>query len=521
MKTIIKIGLAIMLFLAAATAGFFYAGHRTGGMSGMDDEMSMDSTSGEGEVLYWVAPMDANFRRDAPGKSPMGMDLIPVYANATGSMNKDEVTVSAAVQQSLGVRTALAKVAPLTQRLNTVGMVSWDQNTLSMLHPRVEGWLERFHIASAGDRVKRGEVLYEVYSPKLVSAQREYLTARASGNRGLSNASRERLLALGVTAAQVREIERRGAVIERLPFLAERDAIAAEIAVRPGSYVTPMSNIATLADLDTVWIDVEVFESDAGWMQPGLQAKASFSAFPGESWDGEVAYVYPQLNAMTRTLRLRLKFANPDGRLKPNMYARVELADQAAAAMALQIDRDAVIQSGLGERVIVALGEGRFRVQPVKTGRRSGAQVAITDGLKAGDVVVISGQFLIDSEANGEQALARLAALREASGMATITGFPRRGKIRLEHDPMPALQWSAMNMVFDVASGINLMPFNKQDRVQFSIAEQTDGSWLLTDIAKSDDSPIDMPMDRGMGEMNHQGMQHGAMHGDIKTGDVQ
>ncbi len=471
--------------LAAAAAGYGLA--RWLGDGPMHDTAA-DSTCGAAEsapdradrqVLYWVAPMDPDDRRDRPGKSPMGMDLIPVYADQV--TDAQGVRIDPLVQQNLGVRIARVTRASLSRDIATVGYTAWDESTLTMLYPRAEGWLEGFGIDSVGDRLARGDVLYALFAPKLSAAQQEFLTARTSGNSGLIAAARSRLLSLGMTDTQIRALEARGRVEDRLDFRTDRDAVVTALSVRQGSFVTPQTHIATLADPARIWIDVEVLQSQAGWVEPGLPATATFSAWPGQVWRGEVAYVYPELNAATRTLRVRLQFDNPDTKLKPNMFAQVRIA-AAPRNDLLQVPPEAVIRAAGGERVVTASGNGRFRVVPVRIGSSNREAVEILDGLEEGDLVVTSGQFLIDSEANGAQALERLNALREASGTASIAGFPRRGQLRLVHDPIPELGWPRMNRVFDVGPGVDLMPFSKQDRVRFTLRETLDGGWEVVAI---------------------------------------
>jgi len=363
--------------------------------------------SGEREILYWVAPMDPNYRRDKPGKSPMGMDLVPVYADGQDAGDDAGIAVSSAVRQTLGVRTAVARRGEFVRRLDTVGYTAWDESTVTMYHARAEGWLESFRIASVGDRVEAGQVLYTLFSPKLVSAQQELLTARASGNASLTRAARDRLRALGLGDEQIAAIERGGSAQQNLPRRAGRDGIVIAMEGREGNYVTPATHVLTVADLSTIWAEVEVFEQDIGWMVEGLPAYARFEAYPGETWEGRIAYIYPALDPQTRTLRLRLVFDNADGRLRPNMLAKVRIEGQPRQGV-LHIPREAVIRSGAGERVVLDAGDGRFRVQPVVTGLASGGDVEVLEGLADGDRVVTSGQFLIDAEAGGEQALARL-----------------------------------------------------------------------------------------------------------------
>ncbi len=362
---------------------------------------------GESEILYWVAPMDSNYRRDEPGKSPMGMDLLPVYADGQAASDDAGIAVSSAVRQTLGVRTALAGRGAFARRLDTVGYTAWDESTVTMYHARAEGWLESFRVAGVGDRIASGQVLYTLFSPKLVSAQQELLTARASGNVSLTRAARDRLRALGLGDEQIAAIERGDSVQQNLPRRAGRDGIVIGMEGREGNYVTPATHVLTVADLSTIWAEVQVFEQDIGWMAEGLPARARFEAYPDETWEGRIAYIYPALDPETRTLRLRLVFDNEDGRLRPNMLAKVRIQGEPRPDV-LHIPREAVIRSGAGERVVLDAGDGRFRVQPVVTGLASGSDVEVLEGLAEGDRVVTSGQFLLDAEAGGEQALARL-----------------------------------------------------------------------------------------------------------------
>ena len=377
-----------------------------GGTDGGQAPGAAADAGGEREILYWVAPMDPNYRRDEPGKSPMGMDLVPVYADGAGGEGAG-IAVSSAVRQTLGVRTAKAERGEFARRLDTVGYTVWDESTVTMYHPRAEGWLESFAVASVGDQVEAGEVLYTLFSPKLLSAQQELLTARASGNASLTRAARDRLRALGLTAEQIAGIERGGSVQQNLPRRAAQDGVVIAMEGRDGNYVTPATHVLTIANLSTIWAEVEVFEQDIGWMAEGLPAHARFEAYPGETWEGRIAYIYPALDPETRTLRLRLVFDNADGRLRPNMLAKVRIQGEPRPDV-LHIPREAVIRSGAGERVVLDAGDGRFRVQPVVTGLASGCDVEVLEGLAAGDRVVTSGQFLLDAEAGGEQALARL-----------------------------------------------------------------------------------------------------------------
>lgn len=473
----------------------------------MQNDLDVVSMPNENEPLFWVAPMDSNYRRDAPGLSPMGMALIPVYSEA----NNDNYTtkISSAIQQNLGLRTAEVIREDFSQEISAVGYTRWNESSIQMLHSRADGWLEVFNLGSVGDKVLAGQIIYELFAPNLVSAQREYLTARQSSNATLATAGRDRLLALGFTGTQIDELNRSGEINQRLIFRADQDAIITDIGARKGDFVQPQSNIATLASLDTIWVDAEVFENDAGMIEPGLSVMLTLLAYPGESWESEIAYVYPELDPVTRTLQLRLVIDNQDQRLKPNMFANVVIQASARPDV-LTVPREAVIRSGTGSRVILALDDGVFQVKSVITGISSAGRTEILDGLNEGDIVVSSGQFLIDSEANGEQALARLTGANaqelespESEDMPEIgvmnmpeeameipvsfftTGTIIRitdSLITVSHAPVEALSWPSMTMGFEFSEDISLSDFNVNDAVSFNFEQVEGGMYRIISL---------------------------------------
>jgi Cu(I)/Ag(I) efflux system membrane fusion protein len=388
--------------LAAVLAGVFV------GRATAPDGASAPGAAGpeEREILYWVAPMDPNFRRDEPGKSPMGMDLVPVYADEVDA-TPGTVKVDPTVINNLGVRTALAEESSLARRIETVGYVNFDEETLQHVHTRVDGWIETLAVTATGDPVKKGELLFELYSPTLVSAQQEYLTAVRSNNQVLLEASRDRLAALGVTGREIARLQQNSKASQRVRVYAEADGIIAHLGVREGTYITPATEVMSVARLDQVWVHAEVFERQSAWVQPGQAAYVELDYLPGKSWQGTVDYVYPELDPSTRTLRVRIRFDNEGEVLRPNMFARVTLYG-AATEPVVHVPREALIRGGSIDRVVLALGDGRFRSVPVAVGIESGDRVAILAGLSAGDRVVTSGQFLIDSESNIGSALSRL-----------------------------------------------------------------------------------------------------------------
>ena len=359
----------------------------------------------EKEILYWVAPMDPNYRRDQPGKSPMGMDLIPYYS--TSDENDNSVRISPAVVQNLGVRTSKAELTRLWRGIDTVGYVDYDESKVSHIHLRTEGWIEQLAVESEGERVKKGDFLFDVYSPKLVNAQEELVTALATGNKGLISATKERLSALGISSSQIRALEKNKKVRQRISIYAPQDGVVSVLPVREGMFVKPSQKVMTLGDLSSVWLLAEVFERQSQWVEVGQDAEVNLSYIPGKSWNGKVEYIYPSLDPKTRTLKVRLRFDNPGERLKPNMYANVKIYG-GAKENTIVIPLEGLIRSGREERVILALGDGRFEARKVRAGIESGNYVEILEGVEQGDAIVTSGQFLIDSEASMRASLNRM-----------------------------------------------------------------------------------------------------------------
>ena len=393
----------IAVFLAVAVLAFV-AGRQFAPTAG---DAGPSVKAGDRKVLYWVAPMDANYRRDEPGKSPMGMDLTPVYADQVDAQ-PGVVRIDPTVVNNLGVRTELAQRGSLSRRIETVGYIAYDEDTLQHVHTRVEGWIERLATKSTGDRVRKGQLLFEFYSPILVSAQEEFLATVRSGNAALKRASRNRLLSLGVTEADVSSLEKGAAVRQRIPVYADVDGVIAHLGVREGIFVTPATEVMSVAKLDSVWILAEVFERQATWVEPGQDVVVTLDYLPGTTLRGSVDYVYPELDPVTRTLKVRLRFDNADEVLRPNMFANVLIHGKGTGDI-VHVSRQAVIRGASVNRVVVALGDGRFQSRPVRIGVESGDRVAIRSGLSAGELVVTSAQFLIDSESNIASALNRLS----------------------------------------------------------------------------------------------------------------
>ena len=299
--------------------------------------------------------------------------------------------------------------------IDTVGYVDYDESKVSHIHLRTEGWIENLAVKSEGERVNEGDRLFDLYSPELVNAQKEFVTALSSGNKSLIRASRARLAALGVSTDQVKAVEQTRQTRHHVSVYAPQDGVVSKLMVREGMFVKPTLNVMSLGDLSAVWLLAEVFERQAQWVKVGQEAEVKLSYVPGKVWEGQVEYIYPSLDPKTRTLKVRLRFDNPDEALKPNMYANVRIFGGPKDDI-IVIPIEGLIRTGREQRVIVALGQGRFEARDVVAGIESGDYVEIIRGIEAGDEVVVSGQFLIDSEASMRASISRMEPSGEEHG---------------------------------------------------------------------------------------------------------
>ncbi|GAB4113979.1 MAG: efflux RND transporter periplasmic adaptor subunit [Wenzhouxiangellaceae bacterium] len=395
--------LLCVVIIIAALAGFGLAWWM------QSDNADDDSNTIRREILYWAAPMDPSYRSDKPGKSPMGMDLVPVYADDQDSGDSDQpaLRISPVVINNIGVKTATAQNGTLYREIETVGFITPDADRIEHVHMRTEGWIERLVTDTEGDKVNSGKVLFEIYSPALVSAQDEYLQAVRNGSELIIRAARSRLRALGMVNDQIEQLHKRGRVQELFQELSPMNGYVLSLDVREGMFVQPGITVMSLADLTTIWVDVDVFENQIDWVKTGQTAEMRLPFAPDRVWRGQVDYVYPTIRAETRSARVRLTFDNRDLTLKPNMYAKVNILAEPRTSV-VTVPAQAVIRTGDEERVILALGDGYFRPAQVHTGLESGGRVEILEGLTEGEQIVISSQFLMDSEASMDASLLRM-----------------------------------------------------------------------------------------------------------------
>ncbi|NOX91935.1 MAG: efflux RND transporter periplasmic adaptor subunit [Gammaproteobacteria bacterium] len=355
----------------------------------------------------YVCPMHSDVLSNDPDATcPIcGMDLV-IIENVAGE--EGIVSISPRVINMLGVKTRKVKKRTLYRRIDSVGNIKYDENKIRHIHLRTDGWVEYLAVKALGERVKKGDLLFKVYSPKLVNAQEELLQSLSMKNTSLLSASRDRLISLGMSKHQVRKLEKSKKVIPLVSYYAPQSGVVSELNIREGMFVKPSQSIISLVNMMTIWLIANIFENQAAWVKIGDRAEAELSFIPGKIWKGTVEHIYPTLDSRTRSLEVRLRFDNPDEILKVNMYADVNIFVDPKRNV-LTIPRESLIRTGEGDRVIIALGDGKFKPVSVNIGIESNNKIEILNGLQEGDEVVISSQFLIDSESSLRASLSRLS----------------------------------------------------------------------------------------------------------------
>ena len=495
MKTIQVTTLALVI---GATLGFgaqtLLSQTHTSQTDGTGHEQQASQAKSNDEPLYWVAPMDPNYKRDKPGKSPMGMDLIPVYAeDAAQDQAPGTVKIDPAVENNLGVKVASAQMTPLTPSIETVGYVAFDESQLWQTNVRVAGWVEKLNVNAIGDKVNKGDVLFTLYSPELVKAQEELINAYRTGREGLVKGATERLVTLGVDRQQIQSIVKRGKASQSIDIKAKADGIIANLNVREGGYLSPAQAVISAGPLENVWVDAEVFERQSHWVKAGSTAKMTLDALPGKEWQGEIDYVYPILDPQTRTLRLRLKFPNPQGELKPNMFANISLQPVTEESV-LTIPKSSVIRSGGMTRVVLSEGDGKYRSARVQIGREAGDKVEVLQGLTEQSKVVTSAHFLLDSESSQTADLARIDGIEVDMESVWAKGeisdiLPSSRTLTINHQPVPEWNWPGMTMNFTAGDNVDIDALKSGQVVEFELQKTPDGQYQVIDI-KSDGSVV-------------------------------
>lgn len=379
---------AVAITLVAGAVGYGL------GTSG-GDEPTATSVDGR-KILYWYDPMMPNERYDGPGKSSMNMELIPKYAD--GANSAAGVAIDPARTQSLGARTATVQMGTLDASLVATGTVDFNERDVSIVQARASGFVQRTYGRAPGDIIGAGAPLADILVPEWAGAQIEYLAVRRTGDQPLIQAARQRLALLGMSPGVVASVERTGRVQNVISVSTPTGGTIKTLGVRNGMTVGQGQTLAEVNGLGTVWLNAAVPESMAGLVSVGQGATASFTAFPGQSFAGRVVAILPSVQAESRTLTARIELANRGGRLKPGMFASVSFAGNGRSA--LLVPTEAVIRTGRRSLVMLALPRGRYQPAEVQLGREAGGQTEVIAGLSAGERIITSGQFLIDSEAS-------------------------------------------------------------------------------------------------------------------------
>ena len=405
----------------------------------------------ERKIKYWVSPMDPGYIRDKPGKAPCGMDLVPVYEEV-GEETPGTIKVSPTTIQSMGVRTAKVEVRPLSRLTLAVGLVNFNERNLATITTKVNGWVERLYVNATGDSVRKGQTLLSLYSPELVSSQEEYLLALrnlkvmkgspvkelAEGAQRLAAASRRRLAYFDISAGQIAELERTGQVRKHLTLFSPANGIVTKRMVTQGMYVQAGMPLLEVADLSTIWVDADIYQYELPWIKVGQTVDMTLDYLPGETFRGKTDYIYPYLKEATRTARVRLRFPNPQLKLKPEMFAQVKI-ESPVSHQAVVVPSDAVLDTGLKQHVFIALGQGRFEPREVKLGvlGNDGFREVLS-GLKGGEDVVTSAQFMLDSESRFREAVQLMMPGMEMGGKKEGEKQPAMPGMKMEEKPPAA-----------------------------------------------------------------------------------
>jgi Cu(I)/Ag(I) efflux system membrane fusion protein len=374
------------------------------------------------EILFYRSPMDPTITSATPAKDSMGMDFEPVFAEEeAGTEAVGTVSIDAVMVQNIGVRTVMAEQTSLSRIIHTVGRVDYNEEYMARLHPKTDGWIEELYINKTGERVEEDTILLNIYSPKLVSTQQEYLLALSNlkalkdskipdirrGAEDLVASSLTRLQLLDVPAHQIRELEQSGQVKKALHIHSPVAGIVTRIGARKGQYVTPKTELYMIADLSNIWVYADIYEYELPWVKVGDPVEMSLTAVPGKTFTGHLSYIYPYAESRTRTIKVRLLFSNKELLLKPEMFADVKIYAGTLSDVVV-IPVEAIVRSGKINQVFVVSSPGKFEPHQVKLGLESDGRIVVLSGISAGDEVVTSAQFLIDSESKLREATSKM-----------------------------------------------------------------------------------------------------------------
>lgn len=506
--------IAAAVVAALAAGGGYWAGQKNSSVPHAEETASVTADAGKKKrkVLFYRNPMGLPDTSPTPKKDPMGMDYIPVYDGEQDDepASANQIKISTEKIQKLGVRTEAATLRNLDKVIRAAGRIEPDERRTYAISPKFEGYVERLHVNVTGQPVGKGQPLFEVYSPELVSAQREYAIAAQGveslkgadgstqdGMRQLADSSLARLRNWDISEEQVKSLAKSGETRRTLTFRSPVNGIVTEKKAVQGMRFMPGEALYQVTDLSSVWAVADVFEQDIAWVKPGAKAKVKINAYPDKSFEGTISYVYPTLKAETRTIPVRIDLPNPNNQLKPGMFAQLELPTAAKGAV-VTVPNSAVIDSGTRQIVLVQAKEGRFEPRDVKLGARSDERIEVLDGVREGEQVVVAANFLIDAESNLKAAVGSFGhsshggAAAPEKPAATKVGHQAEGKVEevdtkagtvsVTHGPVASLKWPGMTMEFKAANEAILKQLKPGAAIDFEFVERGQGEWVITSV---------------------------------------
>jgi RND family efflux transporter MFP subunit len=473
MKRSFRVYAILIVVLFGTAAGGYWLGSR----SGMDQMIHQSAeVQADEAILYWRAPMDPTETYDGPGKSKMGMDLIPVYAEEAKVESVGTVVMSDAVTQQMGVRYGEVHRMDLVRSIRTVGEVKVDEERVFLVNTRISGWVKKLHVAFDGAPVRKGDSLFDIYSPELISTQEEYIRAlgyldslsdtasqsMVDGAQRLVTAARTRMINWDIPAEFVDHLNHTRTVQQTVTLPSPVTGVVLQKDVVEGGYITKGANVFRIVDLSQVWVHASFYDYELPWISLGQEVEVELSYLPGNVYKGQVSYIYPVLREQARDVHVRIVVPNKDLELKPGMFANVQLAGKTLKNV-IVVPTEAIIRSGQRSLVILSAGKGTFEPREVETGGEGGpgnGLAHIISGLEPGERVVTSAQFLIDSESRLQEAIQKMRnSLQEGSRMVP-------GEVsRMDHSDMvheegsesseaaPVIPMTNMEMLPDSANG--------------------------------------------------------------------
>jgi Cu(I)/Ag(I) efflux system membrane fusion protein len=518
MKRIAAAATLIVVAAAASVTGYWWGVNKSKQPVAAREQAGarpdQAGTKAERRILYYRNPMGLPDTSPVPKKDSMGMDYTPVYEGEEPASDGSAVKISIEKVQKLGVRTEAVAARDLVRTVRAVSTVQADERRLHTVAPRFEGWIERLYVNTTGQAVRKGDALMDVYSPELITAQQDYLIAwqgvqavaggspevRADMQR-LVDGALQRLRNWDISEAELLQLQKEGKARQ---YVTLRSAVSGVVLEKPsiqGKRFMPGEVLFQIADLSGVWVLAEVFEQDLGMVHQGQPAAIRVDAYPDKVFNGKVTFIYPTVSPETRTAKVRVELPNAQGLLKPAMFARVEFASGVDKAKVLAVPDSAVLDSGTRQVVLVELGAGRYEPRTVKLGARGDGYVEVLDGVKAGEAVVVSANFLIDAESNLKAALsgfsesaqgakldapAKPGAGAAAAGQVTHHGEgsveavdPARATVTLAHGPIASLKWPAMSMDFRVKDPALIRTLKPGQKIDFEFVDAGGGDYLI------------------------------------------